>query len=302
MQPTRTPPAAGVVVGAVVRRTRGHRGLAPFHTALFDGMEHVLAEHGGHLLVHLVATAEEETATYERWAAAGTVSAVLVSDLVTDDPRIGLCRDLGLAVVLLGEHDRTDVTRIDVDNDAAMGAAVDFLVRLGHTRIGRVSGPPELFHTAIRTRAFARHVAAAGAHGTTVEGDYSADSGAAALRALLTADPGVTAVMFDNDVMAVAALDAAAALGRRVPQDLSLLAWDDSPECRLAHPPLSVVARDIRGLGLRSAEVLLAPEPVRVVQARGVLVVPRGSTAPPAPPVQPGQSGQSARVTSSTSA
>lgn len=289
-------PPAGAVFGAVVRRTRGNRGLSPFHTALFDGMEHRLAELGGHLLVHLVATAEEEAATYERWAAAGTVSAVLVSDLVTDDPRVPRCRELGLAVVLLGEHDRTDVTRIDVDNDAAMAAAVDFLVRLGHSRIGRVSGPPELFHTQVRTRAFERHVAAAGADGTTVEGDYSADAGAAALRELLVADPGVTAVMFDNDVMAVAALDAAAELGRRVPQDLSLLAWDDSPECRLARPPLSVVARDIRELGLRSAEVLLSPEPVRVVRARGVLVVPRGSTAPPAPPAQ------STRVTSSTSA
>jgi DNA-binding LacI/PurR family transcriptional regulator len=142
-----------------------------------------------------------------------------------------------------------------------------------------VAGPDRLFHTGTRSRSFQRHVAAAGAVGRTAQGDYSADSGAAALRTLLTEDPGITAVMFDNDVMAVAALAEASALGLRVPEDLSLLAWDDSPECQLARPPLSVVARDIRGLGLRLAEVLLEPEPARVVHTRGAVIVPRGSTA-----------------------
>ncbi len=267
-------------VGSVVRRTPGHRGLDPFRTALIDGIEQVLVAHGRHLLVHLVGTADEEAATYRRWAEAGTVGTVLISDLgPADDPRVALCRELGLPMVLLGEYPLTDVTTIDVDNDAAMAVAVDFLLALGHTRIGRVSGPPALFHTATRSRAFARHVAAGGARGVSVEGDYSAASGAAALHELLTAHPEVSAVMFDNDVMAVAALDAAAALGRRVPEDLSLLAWDDSPDCQLARPALSVVARDIRGLGLRVGEVLLDPDPPRVVHTRGATVVPRGSTA-----------------------
>jgi DNA-binding LacI/PurR family transcriptional regulator len=204
---------------------------------------------------------------------------VLVNDLEPDDPRIALCRALGLTVVLLGEYPRTEVTTIDVDNDAAMRVAVDYLSRLGHTRIGRVSGPARLFHTVTRSRSFERYVADAGAVGRTAQGDYSAEAGAAGLRALLEADPEITAVMFDNDVMAVAALGEAAALGRRVPEDLSLLAWDDSPECQLARPALSVVARDIRGLGLRLAEVLLEPEPPRVVHTRGAVIVPRGSTA-----------------------
>ncbi|HEY0217794.1 MAG TPA: substrate-binding domain-containing protein [Cellulomonas sp.] len=267
--------------GTVVRRTPGHRGLAPFHTALIDGIDQTLAARGGHLLVHLVGTEDEEVATYRRWAASGTVAAVLVCDLVADDPRVPLCRGLGLAVVLLGEYPLTEVTTIDVDNDAAMAVAVDFLLSLGHIRIGRVCGPPGLFHTVTRSRSFAEHVAAAGAVGITAQGDYSAASGIAALRDLLARDPEVTAVMFDNDVMAVAALGAAAELGRRVPEDLALLAWDDSPECQLASPALSVVARDIRGLGLRVGEVLLDPEPARVVHTRGATVVPRGSTAAP---------------------
>jgi DNA-binding LacI/PurR family transcriptional regulator len=273
------PASRSRAVGTVVRRTPGHRGLAPFHTALIDGIEHVLAAQGVRLLVHIVTDEDAEIATYRRWAEHGTVGTVLVSDLEPDDHRIALCHGLGLAVVLLGEYPLTEVTTIDVDNDAAMGVAVDYLLRLGHTRLGRVAGPDRLFHTGTRSRSFQRHVAAAGAVGRTAQGDYSADSGAAALRTLLTEDPGITAVMFDNDVMAVAALAEASALGLRVPEDLSLLAWDDSPECQLARPPLSVVARDIRGLGLRLAEVLLEPEPARVVHTRGAVIVPRGSTA-----------------------
>ncbi|WP_313554450.1 LacI family DNA-binding transcriptional regulator [Miniimonas arenae] len=273
----------GPTFGLVFSRVAGYRGLSPFYSSLVEGIEDTLAPEGAHLVVRLVDGEDERLATLERWAQAGTVAGVVLNDLVDGDPRPARCADLGLATVVLGDADAEKVgaTVIDVDNDGAMGRAVDHLVGLGHRRIARVSGPPDLAHTANRARAFARHVEAAGAQGTTVIGDYSAASGAASLAHLLDAPgPTVTAVLFDNDVMAVAGLAAARARGLSVPRDLSLLAWDDSPECQLAEPALTVMASDLPALGAVVAHALLDPLPVRTVRTEGAKLVPRASTAP----------------------
>lgn len=266
--------------GATIGRTPGYRGLSPFYSAVVDGAEEALAAQGAHLLVACVDSAEESRDTVLRWAERDTVRGVLINDLVADDPRVSDLGALDLPVTVLGEYPWDGATTIDVDNDGAVKLAVTYLVGLGHRRIARVSGPPELFHTRTRTAAFARHTAAAGLTAVTIEGDYSAESGEQALRELHHQDRGVTAVVFDNDVMAVAALHAAQQLGIDVPGSLSLLAWDDSPWCQLARPALSVVSRDLHALGATIAAALLDPVPTRVVRAPGALVVPRGSTAP----------------------
>lgn len=94
--------------------------------------------------------------------------------------------------------------------------------------------------------------AAAAGHGvrtTTFEGDYSEAAGIRALTALGALADRPTAVVFDNDVMALGALHEAGRLGLTVPADLSLVAWDDSALCQLATPPLSAVSHDVQELG-----------------------------------------------------
>ncbi|BFO16461.1 hypothetical protein SHKM778_28490 [Streptomyces sp. KM77-8] len=62
--------------------------------------------------------------------------------------------------------------------------------------------------------------------------------------------------MYDNDIMAVAGLSVAAEMGLRVPDDVSLLAWDDSQLCRLTHPTLSAMSHDVHGFGAEVARTL----------------------------------------------
>ena len=272
--------------GVVLHRPPAARGLQPFHVSLLSGIEETLVVPGAEVFVQMVDSDAEELAAYPRWVEQRLVDAVVLLDLTDDDPRLALLHELGLAGVVLGEAPAgIGLPVVEVDNGSAMRLGLDHLFTLGHRRIGRVSGPRELLHTRARGAAFQAALAAAGATGRTVEGDYFAASGAAGTRRLLdTADPP-TAIVYDNDLMAVAGLAVADELGLRVPEQLSLLAWDDSAECRLSSPPLSVVSRDVHALGVTLAQVLLdlhAGRAARTVSSASARVVVRGTLAPPA--------------------
>lgn len=277
-------PAAGAF-GVVLRRPPAARGLQPFHVSLLSGIEETLDRQGAEVLVQMVDHDDEELAAYPRWVAEGVVDAVVLLDLTDGDPRPALLHELGLPGVVLGEAPPgTALPVVEVDNGAAMRLALDQLLALGHRRIARVSGPHQLLHTRARGEAFDAVLRAAGTRGRTLEGDYFATSGDARTRELLARPDRPTAIVYDNDLMAVAGLAVADELGLRVPEELSLLAWDDSSECRLAHPPLSVVSRDIHALGVALARVLLdlhAGAPAGTVQSASARVVVRGTLAPP---------------------
>jgi DNA-binding LacI/PurR family transcriptional regulator len=272
--------------GLVLQRRPGERSNEPFYDSFLAGLEETLDLHGGCVFVQMAGSRQEEDEIYPRWAAERLVDAVVLVDPVLGDPRVAACAALGLPAVVLGEGVRgTSASIVEVDNGFAMRTAVDFLVSLGHQVIGRVSGPAALLHTQARTQAFDAAVREAGVTGWSVEGDYRARSGADRTRELLDRDPTPSALIYDNDIMAVAALAVAAERNIPVPERLSILAWDDSVRCRLAEPALSVVSRDVHELGRTVAEALLrtqTSEQASVVHTPKARVVARGTTAPDA--------------------
>jgi DNA-binding LacI/PurR family transcriptional regulator len=171
-----------------------------------------------------------------------------------------------------------------IDNGGAMHESVAYLVGLGHRRLARVSGPAALAHTHTRTEAFLAECAARGATGTVVEGDYSEESGARATRSLLGRGNAPSAIIYDNDVMAVGGLAAAHEMQVDVPASLSLLAWDDSALCRLSRPALSAMSLDVHAMGALVGDCvlnLLADGPATVHVAPPLQLVVRGTTAAP---------------------
>lgn len=267
---------------------RSPAGVDPFYAEFIGGMEDVLHPRGMQVLMQTLATPHDELDTYRRWAANRSVAGVVVSNLTVGDRRGALLAELGVPHVTHGEpEDGAGGAVVRFDNYTTMVHAVQKLVSLGHRRIGRVSGPEALIHTQARTAAFADAIAAAGAGGATEVGDYTAPSGATGMSALLALPEPPTAVIFDNDVMAVAGLGAAQAAGVVVPDELSILAWDDSTRCRLTSPPLSVMSHDVRELGSLAATGLLGVidgEPPTDVTAPLPVYLERGSTAAPAAP------------------
>jgi DNA-binding LacI/PurR family transcriptional regulator len=152
----------------------------------------------------------------------------------------------------------------------------------------RVAAVSELAHTTARSRAFAEACARLGVtEATTVCTDYTGQAGADRTRELLRRPSRPTAIVYDNDIMAIAGLAAARELGFAVPAELSIVAWDDSPVCGLVHPPLTALTRDIVAYGANAARLLLAViagEPVRSRLDEPAHLIARASTAPPPGP------------------
>ena len=125
---------------------------------------------------------------------------------------------------------------------------------------------------------------ASGAVPMILEGDYSEESGAKLTAALLGSAEPPTAILYDNDVMALAGLGAAKELGVGVPERLSLIAWDDSTLCRITHPPLTAMSHNIIGYGAevtnRLLDLLNGARPQAHLYSTPLLIV-RDSSGPP---------------------
>jgi DNA-binding LacI/PurR family transcriptional regulator len=247
-------------VGFVLRRPHRDALFEPFFGEMVAGMDSVLANRRLHVLVQVVSNRDDEFASYERWSRDPRVVAVALADLSADDVRFRLLAEYGLPGVIIGEPaDAAGMAVVRTDNSAAMDDAVQHLVALGHRTIGRISGPNSFVHTHARTEAFTEAVAQFGATGLHEEGDYSTASGAATTRSMLESGSRIrpTAIIYDNDVMAVAGLDVVRKMGLSVPGDISIVAWDDSTLCRLADPPLSAMSHDVHEIGSLAAKALL---------------------------------------------
>lgn len=145
-----------------------------------------------------------------------------------------------------------------VDQYEGARLATRHLLGRGHRRIAHLCGPADWAEARARREGFLAEIAAAGADGVvTREGDWTAASGAA-IAAELLADGGVTAVFSSNDQMALGVLHAARAAGRRVPDDLAVVGFDDIPEAAFFAPPLTTVRQDFAELGRRCVARLLS--------------------------------------------
>lgn len=272
-------------IGFVLARPARMLGVEPFTMELIAGIEERLSGDQHSLLLHVVPDADAEIATYRRWAEGGLVDAVILTNLAPVDPRLDVIAEIGLPAVVVGGPRRDlPFTNVWIDNAQAMRDAVGYLARLGHTDLAQVSGPSGLAHTQARVEAFHEQCRALGLSGVVVEADYTEEGGARATRSLLGRSGRPSAIVYDNDVMAVAGLGVAAEMDVPVPSSLSIVAWDDSTLCRLASPPLTVMSLDVHGMGALTADCVLnvlAGGPVLSHTAPQPHLVPRGSTASP---------------------
>ena len=273
-------------VGLTLCRPAKLLGIEPWFMGLISGFEAELGARSYALTLQVVATPEEEIEVYRRWWGERRIDGVIVTDIREGDIRIPVLEQLQLPAVVIGGPGQTGpIAQIWSDDAGAITEAVRYLVALGHHRIARVSGVPDLLHTKTRTKAFQAVCASLGLdNAVTIPADYTGEEGSRATRRLLIGGDRPTAIIYDNDVMAVAGLAVAQEMGLSVPGDLSIVAWDDSPLCSLVHPPLTALSRDIAAYGARAALELLNAIDGRTVgnvEAGSLHLTPRGSTAPP---------------------
>ena len=146
---------------------------------------------------------------------------------------------------------------IATGNVDAMRRAVRYLYDLGHRQIARVGGPESLAHSYIRDSAFADVASELGMRYRCLHTDYTPETGREATKRLLAFSEHPTAIIYDNDVMALAGLGVAASQGIKVPEEISIMSWDDSLMCTAAYPNLTAMGRDVVDTGKQAAGLLL---------------------------------------------
>jgi DNA-binding LacI/PurR family transcriptional regulator len=273
-------------VGLILARPASTLGVEPFFMKLISGLETVLSTRSIALLLQVVGGHKAELQAYRRWWAERRVDGIFLVDLRVDDERVPVLEELGLpAVVIGGPGHHGGLPAVWSDDAGAMSMVVSYLAALGHRRIARVAGLPGLLHTELRSRAFSDVTARLRLDSAAIlTTDYTAEQGAQATRRLLSAPTRPTAILYDNDVMAVAGSSVAHEMGVAVPRDLSVVAWDDSVLCEIVHPPLTALSRDITAYGAHAAECLLELlDDAEVSDFEDAMprLVTRGSTARP---------------------
>jgi DNA-binding LacI/PurR family transcriptional regulator len=276
-------------VGLIIARPAELLGADPFFPSFIAGVETALAPAGQSLLLQVVSSLEAEEAGYRKFAADGRVDGVFLTDLRSGDRRVGVLHELGLSAVTLNRPDiASPFPAVCMDDRAGVRRAVEHLLDLGHRRIAYASGPPAFLHSRNRHDSWAEAMQGAGLPpDLDVVSDFTAAGGAAATTQLLDRADAPTAIVYANDVMAIAGLAVAHTRGLHVPQDLSLVGFDGTELASYVHPPLTTVATNPFEWGRVAAQTLLqATDPDRDGEVADVVLDParlelRGSTTAP---------------------
>jgi DNA-binding LacI/PurR family transcriptional regulator len=189
---------------------------------------------------------------------------------------------IGVPVVTLHAADR-GARGLSVDQAAGARLAVAALADAGHTRIAHLAGPADWLEAESRAEGFAAELAERGlVAGPVIEGDWTAGSGYAAVAAVREA--GVTAVFAANDQMALGLLGGLHEAGLSVPDDVSVVGFDDIPDAAFYWPKLTTVRQDFSELARRAVAVALAGSTGAAasdLQPVAPVLVTRASVAPP---------------------
>ena len=147
-----------------------------------------------------------------------------------------------------------------VDNETGGYQAGEYLINLGHRRVGCITGPSLLTPSAARVQGFKRAISKNGFEVTDeliMSGDFRAQSGFNAAKKMIALDDLPTAVFACNDMMAVGALHAFDEAGLRVPDDISIIGFDDIALASFTKPPLTTIAQPGQNMGLLAAEMVI---------------------------------------------
>lgn len=152
---------------------------------------------------------------------------------------------------------RPDLPRVGVDQERGIWLGLDHLLELGHTRIAHLAGPQDWLDARARNNAWRTGMEAAGLDTSAViEGDWRAESGYAATADILAMD-GLTAVLAANDQMALGLIHGLAEAGKRIPEDISVIGFDNVPESAHYRPPLTTVHQDFEAVGTAGIAAIL---------------------------------------------
>ena len=229
----------------------------PFFAGVIRGVSQEL-EAAGLQLVLMMTEANADHSRIEAYVTGGHVDGVMLISLHGADPLPGALARMGLPVVCGGRPlARVDLPYTDSDNAGGAETAVRHLLAQGRRRIATIAGPQDMNAGIDRLTGYRSALRDTDRRSLIAVGDFTRESGEQAMRQLLEDDPDLDAVFVASDPMAMGALRALHQAGRRVPEDIAVVGFDDIGSARYTEPPLTTVRQPIEGLGQQMVRLLL---------------------------------------------
>ncbi|AKN74561.1 LacI family transcriptional regulator [Streptomyces sp. PBH53] len=232
----------------------------PFFSEIVTSLGDALTDTGMQLLLTLVRS-DTERRRFLEYARGGRVDGVLLMSVHADDPLPDMLAEARLPTVLLGRRSAEEhVSYVDADNVGGARSAVAHLLESGRRTIATITGPLDMYVAQCRLRGYHEALAQAGLEALpswVAEGDFTEESGRRAMERLIERHPEIDGVLAASDTTAAGALQALRAAGRRVPEDVAVIGFDDFPLAERTEPRLTTVRQPLEEIGRAMVRLLL---------------------------------------------
>ncbi|MFC0601484.1 LacI family DNA-binding transcriptional regulator [Streptomyces palmae] len=232
----------------------------PYFSDIIRGVSAELAEADLQLLLILIRTPKERQ-RFAEYLSAHRVDGVLLVSVHADDPLPDLLERIEVPAVLGGRRSAHEsVPYVDSDNAGGARCAVEHLIERGRAAVATITGPLDMYAARCRLDGYRAALRTAGREvdPELIEAaDFTEEGGRLAMRRLLARRPRLDAVFAASDVMAAGARQVLREEGRRVPEDVALVGYEDSAVARHMDPPLTSVRQTTQEMGQAMVRVLL---------------------------------------------
>ncbi|GIL14046.1 MAG: LacI family transcriptional regulator [Chloroflexota bacterium] len=263
----------------------------PFFTTLARGIEDAASEQGFSVIFCNTDESQDEEAEYLSVVVQKQVDGVLLVPASSSSESVTFLRDRGVPCVLLDRRlPGAAVDTVRGDSEAGAYQLTRHLLDLGHRRIALLNGPSSVSTAEDRLAGYRRALDEAGlsSAASVYEGSYTVEGGYRTAKKMLAAAPRPTAVFAANNFIAIGALRVLREAGLRVPDNLSLVAFDDLPTTMMIDPFFTVIGQPAYEMGQRATQLLLehlagqSPAEPQEIVLPAQLIVRRSSGPPPA--------------------
>jgi LacI family transcriptional regulator len=246
-------------IGLVMTRSPHHIATDAFLPQIIGGLMDVVKERKLRLLIESV-EAEHQDRAYLELARAKHIDGMILLTPRIDDAGLKKLAQVDIPTVLMGELAGTNLYSVDVDNRLAARNAVEYLIKIGHTRIACITNAPQNFTSGFdRMLGYKDALISAGISfddRLIRYGDFDPQSGYKQMKSLLS-DRLFTALFVASDNVAIGAKAALREAGLRVPEDISMIGFDDIPWAQYSDPPLTTIRLPAQQLARTACVVLM---------------------------------------------
>jgi LacI family transcriptional regulator len=249
-----------MVIGFVMRQSPEQAFADLFLPQVLNGLNQAASEEGYHILLQPISP-DDNSGAYLRLLRERHVDGIALSGPRSDDQELLKIHAEGAPIVLLGRLPGTDIPFVDVDNIGGARLATQHLAKLGHRRIAMITNAaPEYTASTARLTGYRQALEEAGIlfdPSLVRYGNFTPQSGTLAMSELLSLDPLPTAVFVASDTVALGAIQSIRNRKLSIPDDISVIGFDDISPAEFLDPPLTTVRLPAYGLGWGAANMLI---------------------------------------------